>query len=463
MVATTLDHFGRLDILINNAAITFIGDLDIPLHRFDLVMQVNMRAPHDRPPPGRPGHAGRRRGLGGQRLVGGRPLPPSLADGLRHVQDGPGAPDRRRRLPAGRRRASPSTASASTWRWPPRASWPTRPAPTTPNWEPSEVAAEGIVWMVRQPTSYSGRRESMFALRHREGIMASRVPHPATTAPPVELTTAWWPPPDRVRRAVSRRSRPRPDDPPVQPCLSPPSCIPPPRRSMSPWPSAPPEEEAAIAGPHRRTGARGAPRAPGWTPRICPGAGEPVTSLVHQRGGVQRDLRDPPGRLPRRAAPAAPGGPEGPQRDHAARVPGAPRPQRHRRAPSRGLRRLQRRRRDRLVLLPDEPGGRVVAHEHGRVAGAVRHRPRGPLRAGHRTGRRHRPAGPGGLEGPWASRASASPTDSTTARWTGGWPISTRSSSGTSPGWRWPPTGCAATSPATGSRASSTATTSSPT
>ena len=45
MVATTLDHFGRLDILINNAAITFIGDLDIPLHRFDLVMQVNMRAP----------------------------------------------------------------------------------------------------------------------------------------------------------------------------------------------------------------------------------------------------------------------------------------------------------------------------------------------------------------------------------------------------------------------------------
>ena len=39
------------------------------------------------------------------------------------------------------------------------------------NWEPSEVAAEGIVWMVRQPPGYSGRRESMFALRRREGIM----------------------------------------------------------------------------------------------------------------------------------------------------------------------------------------------------------------------------------------------------------------------------------------------------
>ena len=45
MVLATVDHFGRLDILINNAAITFIGDLDIPLHRYDLVMQVNLRAP----------------------------------------------------------------------------------------------------------------------------------------------------------------------------------------------------------------------------------------------------------------------------------------------------------------------------------------------------------------------------------------------------------------------------------
>jgi len=41
-------------------------------------------------------------------------------------------------------------------------------------WEPSEVAAEGIVWMVRQPPAYSGRLESMYALRRREGIMASR-------------------------------------------------------------------------------------------------------------------------------------------------------------------------------------------------------------------------------------------------------------------------------------------------
>src|SRR5688500_17012229 len=28
MVAATVDHFGRLDIVVNNAAITFVGDLD---------------------------------------------------------------------------------------------------------------------------------------------------------------------------------------------------------------------------------------------------------------------------------------------------------------------------------------------------------------------------------------------------------------------------------------------------
>jgi NAD(P)-dependent dehydrogenase (short-subunit alcohol dehydrogenase family) len=55
------------------------------------------------------------------------------------------------------------------------------------NWEPSSVAAEGIVWMVSQPPAYSGHRESMFALRRREGIMASRIPAPPTEAPPVEL------------------------------------------------------------------------------------------------------------------------------------------------------------------------------------------------------------------------------------------------------------------------------------
>jgi len=43
------------------------------------------------------------------------------------------------------------------------------------DWEPTEVPAEGIVWMLGRPPSYTGHNVGMSALRHDEGIMASRV------------------------------------------------------------------------------------------------------------------------------------------------------------------------------------------------------------------------------------------------------------------------------------------------
>jgi hypothetical protein len=55
------------------------------------------------------------------------------------------------------------------------------------DWEPCQVAAEGIVWMLRQPASYSGRRESMHALRQREGIMKSQAARPYVGRPFTEL------------------------------------------------------------------------------------------------------------------------------------------------------------------------------------------------------------------------------------------------------------------------------------
>jgi hypothetical protein len=48
------------------------------------------------------------------------------------------------------------------------------------DWEPADVPAEGVVWMLRQPADYTGRVESMAALRQREGIMASRAERPFT-------------------------------------------------------------------------------------------------------------------------------------------------------------------------------------------------------------------------------------------------------------------------------------------
>ena len=54
-------------------------------------------------------------------------------------------------------------------------------------WEPCEVAAEGILWMLRQPPSYSGHLDSMWDLRRRHGIMASRSPRPYEGTPALSL------------------------------------------------------------------------------------------------------------------------------------------------------------------------------------------------------------------------------------------------------------------------------------
>jgi NAD(P)-dependent dehydrogenase (short-subunit alcohol dehydrogenase family) len=186
MVDTAVDYFGRLDILVNNAAITFIGDLDIPLHRYDLVMQVNLRAPL----------IAIRRAAPAMRAVGGGviinvssvaalfPHSSLMAYGISKIglerltvdaavqlaKDGIAVNCFRIDIPV----ASEGFVANT-------------PGVDHSTWEPSEVAAEGIVWMVRQPTAYSGRRESMFALRQREGIMATHSSAPTIEAPPVEL------------------------------------------------------------------------------------------------------------------------------------------------------------------------------------------------------------------------------------------------------------------------------------
>jgi citronellol/citronellal dehydrogenase len=55
------------------------------------------------------------------------------------------------------------------------------------DWEPSEVAAEGILWVLRQPHGFSGRRLSMYRLREREGIMKSRAARLYVGSPPENL------------------------------------------------------------------------------------------------------------------------------------------------------------------------------------------------------------------------------------------------------------------------------------
>ena len=54
-------------------------------------------------------------------------------------------------------------------------------------WEASDVAAEGIVWMVYQPASYTGRNDSMAALRTEHGIMGGGRVQTEPLAPDTDL------------------------------------------------------------------------------------------------------------------------------------------------------------------------------------------------------------------------------------------------------------------------------------
>ena len=186
MVASTVEEFGRLDILVNNAAITFIGDLDIPLSRYDLVMQVNLRAPMIAIRQAAPAM---RKGGGGvivnvSSVAAMFPHPSLMAYGISKIGLERLTVDAAAQL-------APSRIAVNCFRIDLAVASEgfvaNTPGADHSNWEPSEVAAEGIVWMVGQPPAYSGRRESMFALRQREGIMASRVARPPTQPPPVEL------------------------------------------------------------------------------------------------------------------------------------------------------------------------------------------------------------------------------------------------------------------------------------
>jgi citronellol/citronellal dehydrogenase len=185
MVAKTIEHFGRVDVLINNAAITFVGDLDISLRRHDLVMEVNLRAPLIAIREVATGMKARGEGaiINVSSVAGLYPHPGLMSYGMSKIALERLTVDVARQL-------QPWKIAVNCFRIDiPVASEgfvANTPGQDRSDWEPSEVAAEGIVWMLRQPPSYSGWRESMYALRQREGIMASRAARPHAGAPPPE-------------------------------------------------------------------------------------------------------------------------------------------------------------------------------------------------------------------------------------------------------------------------------------
>ena len=174
MVTATLERWGRVDALVNNAAITFPGDLELPVKRHDLIFDVNTRAPLVAIQAVTP--AMRDQGGGAivnvSSLAGLNYFPGLMAYGMSKVAL------EHLTVSAAVQLASFGIA-VNTFRIdvPVASEGFVANAPDFDHsdWEPSEVAAEGIVWMLRQPPSYTGRNESMARLREEHGIMATRV------------------------------------------------------------------------------------------------------------------------------------------------------------------------------------------------------------------------------------------------------------------------------------------------
>jgi len=177
MIATTIAQFGPVDVLVNNAAITFPGDLDLDMKRFDLVMQVDLRAPLLAIQAVMPSMKTRRRGtiLNISSIAGLNYFPGLMAYGmakaaLEHL------------TVSAAHQLRPFDIAVNTFRIDvPVASEGfvfNLPDADHSDWEPSEVAAEGIVWMLEQPPTYTGNNVGMARLRAEEGIMASRAERP---------------------------------------------------------------------------------------------------------------------------------------------------------------------------------------------------------------------------------------------------------------------------------------------
>jgi len=168
MVVRTIEHFGRLDVLVNNAAITFPGDIDLSMRRWDLVMEVNLRAPVLAIKAALPGMIERRAGaiLNVSSAAAVVPLAGLLVYGvskaaLERLTAGVAENVRSHGVAVNCLRIDVPLASEGFVY--------NAPDLDRSDWEPTTVGAEAALWFLRQPAEVTGRILGITDLRRMDG------------------------------------------------------------------------------------------------------------------------------------------------------------------------------------------------------------------------------------------------------------------------------------------------------
>jgi NAD(P)-dependent dehydrogenase (short-subunit alcohol dehydrogenase family) len=174
MVARTVAHFGRVDVLVNNAAITFPGDSDLPMKRWDLVMEVNLRAPLLAIRAALPGMKTRRRGaiLNVSSAAAVMAIPGLLVYGvskaaLERLTSGLAEELRVHDIAVNCLRIDVPLASEGFMH--------NAPELDKSDWEPTAVGAEAALWMLAQPSTFTGQVLGIGDLRRQHGVARSRL------------------------------------------------------------------------------------------------------------------------------------------------------------------------------------------------------------------------------------------------------------------------------------------------
>ncbi len=159
---------------MNNAAITFAGDIDLAIKRWDLVMEVNLRAPVLAIKAALPGMIARGRGaiLNVSSAASVMAVPGLLVygvskAGLERLTMGVADNVRAHGVAVNCFRIDVPIASEGFVF--------NAPELDKSDWEPTEVGAEGALWMLEQPPEFTGRVLGVTDLRRQHGVAQSRV------------------------------------------------------------------------------------------------------------------------------------------------------------------------------------------------------------------------------------------------------------------------------------------------